>query len=94
MRLCVKSKRPKLNGLIWKKENSNKQLNFYKKEPKHFFKPFIQIMLFGIFEVLVALLPLFVEKRLVNKSFQFIGIEKWYDKKIKLMSWIRLQTLP
>ena len=34
----------------------------------------------------------FVKKRLVNKSFEFIGREKDCTKKIKLMSGFRLQT--
>ena len=48
---------------------------------KYVLKPFIQIKVFGNFKIFVALFPLFVKKKLFNKSFEFIGIEKECVKK-------------
>ena len=38
-----------------------------------------QIKIFGIFQIFLALFPLFV-KKIVKKSHEFIGIEKEYEK--------------
>ena len=32
------------------------------------------------------------KKGLIHKNFEFLGIEKEYDKKTQLRSWFRLQT--
>ena len=45
-----------------------------------FLKSFIQIKLFEIFFILVALFPLSVKKNF-NQCFEFLGIEKEYVKK-------------
>ena len=39
--------------------------------------------------MLVALFPLSVLKRLVNKSFEFSCIEKEHDKKSQIMTYLR-----
>ena len=65
---------------------SEKPFNFYflVKSLKCGIKSFYSDQAFWDFQILVALFPLSVKKRLVYKSFEFSGIKKENDKKFQL----------